>query len=39
MVEKLELLQQVHIAERQIAEGEILTNAQVKKRLSDRYKK
>ena len=39
IIEKLELLQEVQLAERQIAEGKFLTNEQVKKRLLVRYKK
>lgn len=38
-IEKLELLQEIQTAERQIAEGKILTNEQVKKRIADRYTK
>lgn len=38
-IEKLELLQEVQLAERQISEGKILSNNQVKKRITDRYTK
>lgn len=38
-IEKLELLQEIQTAERQIAEGKILSNEQVKKRIADRYTK
>lgn len=38
-IEKLELLQEIQTAERQIAEGKILSNEQVKKRITDRYTK
>ena len=37
MVDKIELLQEVQIAEQQISDGKILTNEQVKKRLSKKY--
>lgn len=39
IIEKLELLQEVQIAEQQIASGNYLTDNQLKKRLSDRYNK
>jgi len=39
IIEKLELLQEVQLAESQIAEGKFLTNKQVQKRLADRYKR
>lgn len=39
IIEKLELLQEVQLAESQIAEGKILTNRQVQRRLADRYKR
>ena len=38
-IEKLELLQEVQLAERQIVEGKTLSNNQVKKRIIDRYTK
>ncbi len=38
-MEKLELLQEVQTAERQIVEGKILSDKQVKKRITDRYSK
>ncbi|NHZ85592.1 MAG: type II toxin-antitoxin system prevent-host-death family antitoxin [Planctomycetia bacterium] len=38
-IEKLELLQEIQTAERQISEGKILSNEQVKKRITDRYTK
>ena len=38
-IEKLELLQEVQLAEKQIVEGKTLSNTQVKKRITDRYKK
>lgn len=38
-IEKLELLQEIQTAERQIAEGKILSNEQVEKRIADRYTK
>ncbi len=39
IIEKLDLLQEVQVAERQIAEGKYLTNDQVKERLMARYNK
>ncbi len=39
IIEKLELLQDVQVAEQQIADGKYLTNSQVKKRLMARYNK
>ena len=36
-IEKLELLQEVQLAERQIVEGKILSDKQVEKRITDRY--
>ena len=39
LIEKLDLLQEVQIAERQIAEGKYFTNDQVKERLMARYNK
>ncbi|MBC8180373.1 type II toxin-antitoxin system Phd/YefM family antitoxin [candidate division KSB1 bacterium] len=39
IIDKLELLQEVHAAERQIAEGKYFTENQVKKRLIAKYKK
>ncbi len=37
MVDKLELLQEIQVAEQQISDGNTLTNGQVEKRLSKRY--
>ena len=39
IIEKLELLQDVQVAEQQIVEGKYLTNREVEKRLSARYSK
>ena len=39
IIDKLELLQEIHLAEQQIASGDYLTDDQLKKRLDDRYKK
>ena len=39
IIEKLDLLQEVQVAERQIAEGKYFTNDQVKERLMARYNK
>ena len=39
LIEQIELLQEVQLAEQQIAEGKILTPSQVKKRIADRYSK
>ena len=39
LIEKLELFQEVQLAENQIAAGKILTNEQVQKHLAARYKK
>jgi len=39
LIEKLDLLQEVQVAERQIAEGKYFTNDQVKERLMARYNK
>ncbi len=39
IIEKLELLQEVQLAESQIAEGKFLTKKQVQRRLADRYKR
>ncbi len=38
-IEKLELLQEIQLAEKQIVEGKTLSNTQVKKRITDRYTK
>jgi len=38
LIEKLEVLQEIQIAEQQISDGKYLTNEQVKKRLSSKYK-
>lgn len=38
-IEKLELLQEIQTAERQIVEGKILSDEQVEKRITDRYTK
>jgi len=38
-IEKLELLQEVQLAEKQIVEGKTRSNNQVKKRITDRYTK
>lgn len=38
-IEKLELLQEIQTAERQIVEGKILSDEQVEKRITDRYSK
>jgi len=38
LIEKLEVLQEVQIAEQQIVDGKYLTNVQVQKRLSSKYK-
>ncbi len=37
MVDKIELLQEVQLAEQQISDGKTLTNEQVEKRLSQKY--
>ncbi len=37
LVEKLELLQEIQIAEKQISEGKYLTSEQVKERIAERY--
>ena len=37
IIDKMELLQEVQIAEQQISEGKYLTNEQVTKRLNARY--
>ncbi len=37
MIDKLELLQEIQIAEQQISEGKLLTTEEVEKRLSKRY--
>ncbi|MCK4447159.1 MAG: type II toxin-antitoxin system Phd/YefM family antitoxin [Candidatus Marinimicrobia bacterium] len=39
IIEKLDLLQELQVAERQIAEGKYFTNDQVKERLMARYNK
>lgn len=39
IIEKLDLLQEVQVAERQIAEGKYFTNDQVQERLLARYNK
>ena len=39
IIEKLELLQEVQLAEQQISEGKYLTTAQVEKRLKAKYNK
>jgi prevent-host-death family protein len=39
LIDKLELLQEVQLAERQIYEGKFLSDDAVKKRLMNRYKK
>ncbi len=39
LLEKLELLQEIQIGEKQISEGKYLTHEQVKKRLDERYHK
>jgi len=39
IIDKMELLQEVQIAEQQISEGKYLTNGQVTKRLTARYNK
>lgn len=39
LINKLELLQEVQLAERQISEGKYLSDDEVKKRLVNRYKK
>lgn len=39
LVEKLELLQEIQIAEKQISEGKYLTSEQVKERIAERYNK
>lgn len=39
IIEKLELLQEVQVAERQIAEGKYFTNDQVKEQLMTKYNK
>ena len=39
LIDKLELLQEVQLAERQISEGKFLSDDEVKKRLMKRYKK
>ena len=39
LIEKLELIQEIQIGEKQIAEGKYYTHEQVKQRLMDRYKK
>ncbi len=39
IIEKLELLQEVQLAEKQISEGKILSEGDVKKRIAKRYKK
>ncbi len=38
LIEKLEVLQEVQVAEQQIVDGKYLTNVQVQKRLSSKYK-
>ncbi len=38
LVDKLELLEEVQLAERQISEGKFWSDDDVKKRLEDRYK-
>jgi len=39
LIEQIELLQEVQLAEQQIIEGKVLTPSQVKKRIADRYTK
>ena len=39
LIEKIELLQEIHIGEKQIFEGKYLTNEQVKRRVKLRYTK
>ncbi len=39
IIEKLELLQDVHLAERQLSEGKFLSGEEVKKRIKNRYQK
>ncbi len=39
LIEKLELLQEIQIGEKQVEEGEYFTHAEVKRRLQKRYKK
>ena len=39
LIEKLELLQEIQIGEKQISEGKYLTHDQVKQRINERYNK
>ena len=39
LIEKLELLREIQIGEKQLADGKYITHEQVKQRLLDRYKK
>ena len=39
LIEKLELLQDVQLAEQQLSEGKFLSSEEVKKRITNRYKK
>ncbi|MCH7764435.1 MAG: type II toxin-antitoxin system Phd/YefM family antitoxin [Candidatus Marinimicrobia bacterium] len=38
IIDELELLQEIQLAEKQISEGKVLTNNEVKKRVEDRFK-
>ena len=39
IIEKLELLQDIQLAERQLSEGKYFSSEEVKQRIADRYKK
>lgn len=38
IIDELELLQEIQLAEKQISEGKVLTNDEVKKRIEDRFR-